>query len=337
MNQFLVEVSTQGKVLRDCLYTYFNGSNENMSKIINLWQEKKFKRIVFAGMGSSYYAPFSVANYLTANEIPSIVMNAYELYQYQMGLVTPDTLLVAVSQSGSSKETVELVRKAKEQNTVVVGIVNHQDSPLAKEADIPLFIYAGKEKHISNKSYLNTLAVLQIFSAALVDNLDDSLKNQMYEIADWAESYLVNMRKNTQPVIDFISGTKSYDFLGNGPAMSTAYQAGLIFREGPPVTASSISCADFPHGWDLSVTQGYTAVVFDPEGKQSSVEEEVCENIIKKGGKVILITSAQKEGNDSLLVIQHPNLPEHLAPMAQIIPCSVIMGWLMEQGPNKDY
>lgn len=328
MNSFLQEVGTQGEVLKACLDRYFNERNVELEMLKKSFDEGKFKRILFVGMGSSFYAPYSVVDYLTNKGIPSVVLNAYEVSRYQMGQISKDTLVVAISQSGKSKEVVELIDKAKK-ITTVVGIVNKEDSILAKEADIKLFIHAGTEKHISNKSYLCTLAVLNIFAAFIVGELNKELIKQFYDIAEWIKNYLDNMQKNTQPVFDFSSGSTSYDFIANGPSMSTASQAGLIYREGPHVTTSAINCADYAHGWDRSVKTGYTGIMLDPYYKEDSVEKRMVNTIIEKGGKVILITSEDIESSTSLMVIKLPKVEERLVPMLQMIPCDTLMGWML--------
>jgi|SRR5690625_2255086 len=336
MNQFLVEVKTQGEVLEHCIDQYFSKRNHSLEKIKEMYDSGEFKQIVFSGMGSSYYAPFSVSNYLTNNGIPSYVINSYEMYKYNMGLLTPETLLVTVSQSGQSPEVVELLKMAKENKTTVVGVVNQEDSTVAKEVDIPLFMYAGNEKHISNKSYLNTLAVLKILSVSLVEGLSDGLKQKLDDIVTWTNDFIDKIESNTDPVFEFVKDSDNYDFIGNGPSLSTAYQAGLIYREGPFVTASGISCADYSHGWDLSMKPGHTAFIFDPLGEDNSVEKEMINNIINKGGKVVLITPKEVKPNDSLYVINHPVVSEEIAPMYQITPCNTIMGWLIGDEANDN-
>ncbi|MTI94682.1 MAG: SIS domain-containing protein [Firmicutes bacterium] len=331
MNPFVQEMLTQGEVMRECIKQY-NSENINnqeaLDKIKLLFQSDRYNRIIFAGMGSSYYAPYSVAGYLTSQGIPAIVSNAYELCHHQFELLSEDTLLVVVSQSGASPEVVELIEKAKARTTVV-GIVNQPTSPVAARVDISLFMHSGYEAHISSKSYLCTLVVLQMLALHLTGGVKAQHTKLFEEIADWVSDYLARFTDDTPALGDFLNGTTSYDFLASGAAMSSARQAALIFREGPCVTATAVEISDFSHGWDLSVSPGYTAFIFDSDGKKDSIEEKMRNHIIDKGGKVVLITSASVQSTESLMVIKHPKVQEDWAPMLQIIPCNTIMGWLM--------
>lgn len=329
MNAFVEEVMTQGTVLTECLDKHLKGPNAALTEVTSLIRSARYHRILFVGMGSSLAAAPTVADVLSAGGLPSVVLNAYEAGRYQMGQITADTLLVAVSQSGASAEVLDVVRKAKGRTTVV-GVVNQEGSPLAKEADIPVFLHAGNEAAISNKSYLNTLAVLNILAAAMLGRLNDDLTSKLYETANWVGAALRQPASPVNAMKSFVQGSLSFDFLAVGPSLSTAAQAALIFREGPRLAAAAVDCADFAHGWKDSARPGYVAVMLDPLGDRGSVQAAMTAEIISKGGKVILLTGAHGvEGNQSLLVVPHPALPEHLAPLVQIIPLDLLMGQLM--------
>ncbi len=192
MNGFLEEVVTEGKVLKELL-DYHKAENPT-KKVAALFKAKKLKRILFAGMGSSFYAPYTVVDYLVSKGIPSGVLNAYEASRYQFGMVTADTLLVTISQSGKSKEVMELIHKARGK-TNIVGIVNKEDSLLAKEAEYPIFMKAGAENYISNKSFMSTLAVCNLLAADIVGELNEDLYKSLYKLAEWMEEYLLNIER----------------------------------------------------------------------------------------------------------------------------------------------
>jgi glucosamine--fructose-6-phosphate aminotransferase (isomerizing) len=330
MHPFIMEAGTQGKVLRGCLDEYFSRRNEALEQTVEALRNRNCNKIIFSGMGSSYYAPFAVTGYLTQHGIPAIVINAAELANDQLNLIDGQTLLVVVSQSGESPEVVELLKSAGGRTTVV-GIVNNDRSFLAMHADIQLQIYAGYEKDISNKSYLNTLAVLNILAARLTGGLDETFQDQMYAVADWVGKYLESAGEKRKRIMEFLSGTFVFDFIGNGAACSTACEAGLIFREGPRYATFATTCAEYSHGWNLLAGKGSTAVIFDPFGRKDSYEERMKEFVLQNKGRVIVITSEGEDAiGESVLTITHPKVPARMASLAQIIPCTTIMGWLLE-------
>ncbi len=336
MNGFLEEVVTEGKVLKELL-DYHKAENPT-KKVAALFKAKKLKRILFAGMGSSFYAPYTVVDYLVSKGIPSGVLNAYEASRYQFGMVTADTLLVTISQSGKSKEVMELIHKARGK-TNIVGIVNKEDSLLAKEAEYPIFMKAGAENYISNKSFMSTLAVCNLLAADIVGELNEDLYKSLYKLAEWMEEYLLNIETNTVPLFKFINGSTNIDFIANGPSISTSMESGLTFREGPHVTTAAINTADYAHGWDRSVKEGYIGVLsapgYDPKALDPAapnlltVEARMIDTIIEHGGKVVLITDSAIKSTEKMFVIQHPQVPERMASLAQTVPCNCLMGWMM--------
>jgi glucosamine--fructose-6-phosphate aminotransferase (isomerizing) len=336
MNGFLEEVVTEGKVLK-ALLDYHRAENPT-KKVADLFRTAKYKRILFAGMGSSFYAPYTVVDYLISKGIPSIVLNAFEASRYQFGMVSGETLLVAISQSGKSKEVMELIRKSRG-HTNIVGIVNKEDSLLALEAEYPVFMKAGPENFISNKSFMATLAVCILLAADIVGELDDRVYQPLYELADWMDKYLTNIESNTVPLIKFIEGATNIDFLANGPSISTSMEAGLTFREGPHITTAALNTADYAHGWDRSVKEGYVGVIsapgYDPKALDPAlpnlltVEARMIDSIHERGGKVVLITDSNIASTDKLFVIKHPQVPERMASLAQTVPCNCMMGWMM--------
>lgn len=331
MHPFIVEASTQGNKLKDCL-DYYNSAKgiDSLKELCDLFKNNSYKRIVFSGMGSSYYAPFSVVGYLTQNGIPSVVINAAELANNQLNLIEDDTLLILVSQSGESAEVVDVIEGVKGR-AKIVAVVNNEESTLAKESDIQLYINAGYEEFISSKSYVNTVATLQILAATLVGKNDTEFKETMYDISKWIQEFLLVAQEKREEIRSFIGDSKTIDFIANGASASSAFQAGLIFREGPKYTTNATLCAEYSHGWNLFMEKDTVVVIFDPFMYKNSSEEAMREYVVENGGKVILITSEESGNNNGVLTIQHPKLAEELAPLVQIIPCTILMGWLLEE------
>jgi len=332
LHPFISEANTQGERLVDCLDYYLKEDNEDLDKVYEMFKKEGYEKIVFSGMGSSYYAPMSVVSYLTSNSIPSIVINAYELANYQMNLLDQNTLLVLVSQSGESAEVIDVLNKAKNKTTIL-SVVNNTDSTLANESDFILNMHAGYEEFISSKSYLNTLAVLQLLAATLTNNLNNNYINELYKISNWVNEYLEETINDKEDMLSFVSDTNIFDFIGNGPSASNLYQSALIFREGPLYSTNGTLCNEYSHGWNLYIQEGSTVVIFDPVHRINSIEHKMLKHTLDNGGKVILITS--EDGDDinenETLTIRHPAVSEELSTLLQIIPCTMLMGWLLEE------
>lgn len=334
MNVFIDEVCTQAEALSRCLDHYFLEDDAVLGKIKDLFKRNKFDRILFAGMGSSFYAPYCVSGFLTRNGIPSFVFNAYDLARNYFEMVTPNTLLVCISQSGKSWEVVELAKKAKDR-TNVIGIFNNENSPLSEWVDYGLKIYAGEERNISNKTYLCTQAVLNIFAHSLLDKIDDDFILEFRKVNDWIAEWLNNYQKNTEPLHKLTKNCSVYDFFADGESLSTVNQAALIFREGPKVFTGANQSSDYAHGWYWSAKSGYIAIVFSPSYVDGLIDKRMVERTLEKDGRVILFSQDVVEERDGLKTILLPNVRRTLLPLIEIIPCDTLMGLMLGPGWSR--
>jgi len=331
MNVFLDEACTQAEVLETCLKNYFEKDNKVLDEIKNLYYEKGFNRILFAGIGSSYYAPYCVSGMLSRKGIPSSVFNAFDLSRNNFEQVTSDTLLVCISQSGKSWEVVELANKAKGVTTVV-GIFNKEGSPLSEIVDYSLLIYAGDEWNISNKTYLCTQAVLNIFAHVLIDEFNDAFKTECNTVKEWIAGWLKDYQSNTGPLYELAKDTLFYDFFADGESFSTVNQAALIFREGPEVFTGTTESSDYAHGWYWAQKPGYLGLNFAPNYTEDSADKKMVDRTLENKGKIILFTQSKVDKKPGLEIVSLPNVRKSLVPLMEIIPCDTLMGLILGEG-----
>jgi fructoselysine-6-P-deglycase FrlB-like protein len=330
MNVFIDEVRTQGTVLKGCFDYYFGAGKAALEPVAAEFKAGKFRRILFAGMGSSFYAPHCVSAYLSGKGIPATVLNGFDASRFNFAQVSSDTLVVCISQSGKSWEVVELAKKAREKTTVV-GIFNREDSLLSEAASHRLPILAGEERLISNKSYLCTQAVLNLLAHALTGELDDGFKKECLETAEWITGWLADYKEKTQPMFDFCKSSTMYDFFADGPSLSTARQAGLIYREGPKVYTGANETADYAHGWNKCVKEAYCGLLLSP-AFEGEAEKRMVDFVIDGGGKVILLTAAEPAAKNGLYVQKLPKVRTSLTPLLEIIPLNTLMGLILGEG-----
>ena len=333
-NAFLEEAIYEGKYLRECLDNYFRGEVPGLLKIKEMAETGKIKKVLLAGMGSSYYATNCVVSYLTQKGIPSLVLNGFEAARYQWEQVTEGTLVVGISQSGKSWELAELIEKVHDHATVV-GIVIKADSRLESLSDIKLPLFAGDEVFFANRSFLNSLAVLNIMAHTIAQDDMEALKKEMYLLTDWVDNYIENHEALTLPLYEMAKNADMYDFLGDGPSMAAAYQGGIIFREGPAAKTASIMLADYAHDWILSVNESYTEILCVPDFT-AEVEVRMYNRILENGGKAILITSNEEvQDNSKTAILRHPKFKESLAPMAQIVCMNFLLAYILGDGWHR--
>lgn len=112
MNKFLTEINEQPQALKKTVaWTGSKQGTEAMQHIRAAWMSGKYDKVVFTGMGSSFFLSHAAALLLSGAAIPAFAVNAGEMLHFQRPLLTDKTLLVAISQSGESYEVVELLKE----------------------------------------------------------------------------------------------------------------------------------------------------------------------------------------------------------------------------------
>lgn len=331
MNIFMNEVVTQGPILKECLQLYTNEQYENLKNVTKLYKKHKYNKIVLAGMGSSYYAANCISSYLISHGYPTFVYNAFDVSRKRFELIDEKTMLICISQSGKSWEAIELAQKASSK-TEVIGMYNIPDSPLSKVCKHHLMINAGVETCISSKSYQNTLMVLNIFAHELTGNFNEAFREEALVAIDWCSDWLLHYKENTNPIYEFTKDSYVYDFVANDASLSTAQQAGLIYREGPKLTTCSWEFADYAHGWNKNAQNGYLGIYLVPTLNDETAETKMMDMVIQAKGKILLLTHTNVPSSDQRYVLTLPNIRDSLTPLMEIIVCDTLMGLILGEG-----
>lgn len=264
---------------------------------------RAWERIVLTGMGSSHFAGIPTWRRLIAGGRPAWNVDASQLLD-DSGLVTPETLLVATSQSGASGEITELLTRRQSGRITpgaLVGITADETSVLAQGANVLLPLHSGPEATVSTKSYLNTLAVHRLLQVAL--NRGDVDHVRHVELADAATA--------VQAVLDDVDlhaeltraaqataahPTRRLSYIGSRDTAATALFSGLITKESAKVPAEGYVGGEFRHGPFELAGDGHTAVLFFPPDENADPSlRRLAADLSRAGSQVLTIGDASTE------------------------------------------
>ena len=150
MSTYLEDVCDQAAELKAALKRY---EEAGILKEIEKAGQAAFGKLIFSGMGSSHFCAIGAGIYLKQHGVDNQVISTGELLYYEKECLTKDTLLVLVSQSGESAETVRLIEKLPK-DRMVVAVTNDENSTLAKRGQIVLPLYVRKEEAVTTRTYL---------------------------------------------------------------------------------------------------------------------------------------------------------------------------------------
>ena len=234
------------------------------------------RRIVFTGLGSSRYAALDAATMLRGAGRTAWVEFA------SADVATPtarDVVLVAVSASGSTPETVAAAERHRGQS-LVVAVTNRVESPLAASADVVLPLLAGVETSgVSSRTFLATTAVLALLNGQVADALRPAV--------DELDGLLAGRAAWLPPAADLLDGAESIGVLAPAGSLGMAEQAALLLREGPRLRSSAHEATDWSHTAIYTALPGYRAVLLP--GIEGA---ETLDGVITGRGGAVVTTPA---------------------------------------------
>ncbi len=334
MNKFLKEIFEQPQALEDTLKYYLHEDGKvQLKKVSDLWKQGKLNNILFTGMGSSFFAPYTASCILSSFGIASNNINAGELLHYHLPRLKPDTLLVCISQSGESYEVVKILEK-KHPGIKCIGITNEEKSTLANKSDLVLLSKAGNEEMTSSKTYVSTLLVLHIFSQVISGSWSQESVAGLNTIIEAVSRLIDRREKWLSSVMTFLGQPHFVQIIGRGPSYSSVLQGSLMVMEAARNPAAGMLGGEFRHGPLEMAKNGFRAILLAPIGDTFDQSVKLAADITKFGGRVVLITNSHDEiKNPEIFTINIPCQDEYLFPVAAIVPLQFIVNqWAVESG-----
>jgi glutamine---fructose-6-phosphate transaminase (isomerizing) len=252
--------------------------------------------VVFTGMGSSLFAAYPAQAYLTSRGIRATVWEAAELLHYHLGILKPDTLVVAVSQSGETVEVLRLLDQISKK-VGVAAVVNVERSTLARRGGVLLPMMAGRQTNVSTKTYMCSVAVLMYLAFALADEPRRHLTHVLLQAIRAQERILERHELLRAPTVEFFDYPPYVALLSRGPDLASVHQGAMMLKEVARLGAEPMGAAQFRHGPIEIVSPSHRYVVFarqaqlGPHPRTGRLLLKLAKDIQWHGGRVLLLTS----------------------------------------------
>ena len=293
--------------------------NNSITEVARELAAGKFRRVVLTGMGSSLHALYPLHLALSRQGVASFWLETAELLLGFDGLYRPDTLLVAVSQSGESAEIVNLLRRAGEFGHIL-GVTNNPLSRLGRASGATLLLHAGVESTVSCKSYLTTLAVLHWLRSALLQGDLSAALAELQAVQSGVGAYLAHWRAHVDELLALTEGVQSLFVTGRGESLATTGTAGLILKESTRHHAEGMSCAAFRHGPLEMIGDKVFVLVFAGDERVAGLNRRLVEDMLRSGGRAGLAATK----GASARVFDLPVTPSALQPIVEILPVQML-------------
>ncbi len=302
------------------------GISEHLEKL------RSAKRIIIVACGTSWHAGL-VGEYLIEElaRIPVEVEYASE-FRYRNPIIYRDDVVIAISQSGETADTLAAVREAKARGALVMGICNVVGSSIARETDCGIYTHAGPEIGVaSTKAFTAQVTVLTLLALALgkrrtlSDAETQTLVHELAKIPDKVREIL-KLNEDIKYLAALFKDARNFLYLGRGVNFPVALEGALKLKEISYIHAEGYPAAEMKHG-PIALIDENMPVVFIAT-RDSSYQKIVSniEEVRSRKGRVIAIAT---EGDDAIshlaeFVIRIPNTLDLLLPLLTSIPLQLL-------------
>jgi len=334
------EINEQPDAVRRALSGRVRDSQLHLAELERIQQSgllDHMQRIVIVACGTSYNAGL-IAKYVLEQwaRIPVEVVTAGE-FRYSDPIVGPETLCIAVTQSGETADTLVSIRQAREHGAPVIAVTNVVASAITRLADAVLYLQAGPEICVvATKTFVSTVTILYLLALHLAQQRGGITSEQVQEILTALEcipgqiQQVLDAAASAGDVIAPLAGrmsrTNSIMFIGRGVGFPTALEGALKLKEISYIHAEGFPAGELKHG---------SIALLDPDtplvalATASHVYEKVVSNIQEVRARDARVMVVATEGDESIRqhaddVLYVPATLEMLSPLLAIVPLQLL-------------
>jgi glucosamine--fructose-6-phosphate aminotransferase (isomerizing) len=269
---------------------------------------RKIKKVILTACGTAYYAGLIGKLYLeefTNLEVDSEIASELRYRNYKFN---EETLLVAISQSGETADTLEAVKTAKEKGALTLGIINVPGSTISRAVNAGIYTYAGPERAVaSTKAYFSqiiALLLLSLFLGLRRDLTHQRVKEILRELILIPEKMekIFDLEEGIKNLAYEIKDSKSMFYLGRKFSYPVALEGALKMKEISYIHAEAYQGGEMKHGPLALVEENFPVIFIAPKDSLYQKSLSNIEEVKARGGKVILVT------DDSEVRIENKNI-----------------------------
>ncbi len=330
----LKEIFEQPTVIGETLNGFFNPTDQ-MIKLPNLGVNlKNINYVTIVACGTSFFAGLVAKYWIEKYARIKVDVDIASEFRYRESDLPNNGLSLFISQSGETADTIAALKYAKSKNQHIISLVNVSDSSMARMSDGILLTKAGPEIGVaSTKAFTCQLVTLAIFSMALASEKDkievseiNSLLQAISEIPSRA-SDILNYDEEIKSIALDIVKAKDVLYIGRGTEYPIALEGALKLKEISYIHAEGFPAGELKHGAIALIDNTVPIIVLAPSGPLFNKTISNMEEIIARGGKVILISDNEgcnQVGGKVLKKIRLPIVNSFVAPILYSIPMQLL-------------
>lgn len=304
----LKEIFEQPQVITDCLTGRVNKQVNSVS-LPELDALPRPKRLHIVACGTSYHAGMWSQNLFESWARIPVTLEIASEFRYRDVILDPDDMVLVISQSGETADTLAGLRLAKERGITVLGLCNVVGSSIAREADSVIYTQAGPEISVaSTKAMCSQMAVLTLMAlhwgnaqGTLANDVRIKALETLTKIPDILEGELPRMRKEAQKLAREYSDARSFFFLGRGSNYPLALEGALKLKEISYIHAEGYASGEMKHGPIALIDPSFPTFAIALNDPLFPKVKSNLEEVQARSGNIIGLTHSEME-----LSVEHP-------------------------------
>jgi glucosamine--fructose-6-phosphate aminotransferase (isomerizing) len=323
-----IQDTIQGRITREQNEVLFDGLNMSLDEL------RKIERIIFVACGTSWHASLIGEFYIEeVARIPVEVEYAAE-FRYRNPIIPPHTLVIAISQSGETADTIAAVGEAQANGAKVISICNVVDSTIARDSDGVIYTFAGPEIGVaSTKAFTTQITVLYLFSIfmgrlreALPPSEAKILIENLRHLPTRIQEVLEKTDVEIQRLAKVYAHKNNFLYLGRGVGYPIALEGALKLKEISYIHAEGYPAAEMKHGPIALIDENMPTIVLAFKGRRY---EKVIGNVMEVKARKGIVIAIATEGNKDIAskvdeVIYIPHASEFISPILAVIPLQLL-------------
>lgn len=331
----LKEIFEQPNAIKNCL----RGRAEQREGRIVLGGISNFtrdlvgaRRYILTGQGTAWHAGL-VGDYLMEDLAKVVTECTYASeFRYRNPIVEEGTVVVAISQSGETADTLAALREAKEKGAIALGVVNAVGSTIARETDAGLYLHAGPEIGVASTKAFTCQCVVLTMLSIYIGRRKFMSQAQCQEMIDGLcaiPEQLERVLKQSDWIKEMVGkfcDRENWLFLGRGYHYPVALEGALKLKEISYIHAEGMPAAEMKHGPIALINDGMPVVFLATKGVQYDKVISNIEEVRARGGEIIAVAT---EGDNAIRrysdhVVYVPDTLEPLQPLLTVVPLQLI-------------
>lgn len=330
----LKEIFEQPKAVRDTMNAYIKDEQIDFSAV-GLTDEiiENLERVYIIACGSAYHVGMAAKYIIESMSNISVEVDLGSEFRYRDPKLAKNSIVIIISQSGETADSIAALRLSKEKGASVLGIVNVVGSSIARESDYVLYTYAGPEIAVATTKAYSTQLIASYLLAVQGGHVQGVLSDEEYaaylkEMATLPDKIqkVLDDRERIQWFASKYANAKDVFFIGRGLDYAICQEGSLKVKEVSYVHSEAYAAGELKHG-TISLIEDGTLVV--SVLTQSALYEKTISNMVEVGSRGAYLMAVTTYGNYSIedtadFTIYVPKIDEHFATTLAIIPLQLL-------------